>query len=119
MESVSGLGATGSSQHISCNNTTNAYERTGIYPFDPQCLAWTEAIESLGLASSLERDEKRIVQFEIRPRASLDPIDLDNNDKKSLRKEIPIDKRNNFSDTEVEKLLSENIVKAWRENTYR
>ena len=30
------------------NNATNAFKRTGIYPFNPFAEAWTDAIQSLG-----------------------------------------------------------------------
>ena len=46
------------------NNTTSAYEKTGVYPFDPNCFAWQEAIENIGQTSTLDQDEKRKVQYE-------------------------------------------------------
>lgn len=104
--------------NTSCNNTTNAYERTGIYPFDPECSAWTEAIESLGLASTLDRDEKRAVQYEIRPKVSACLNVLNDNEKKLLRRDIHIDKNNYFTDVEVAKLVLENLLKAWREKIH-
>jgi hypothetical protein len=45
-----------------CNNTTNVYERTCIYPFDPKSVAWSEAKDTLGLTSTFDCNEKRILQ---------------------------------------------------------
>jgi hypothetical protein len=39
------------------NNTTNAYARTGTYPLDPYCLAWTIAINTLGLDSGEKKNK--------------------------------------------------------------
>jgi hypothetical protein len=40
-----------------CNNTTNAYRRTGVKPFDPFCSAWGESIETLGIATKDEETQ--------------------------------------------------------------
>ena len=37
---------------------TSAYKKTRMYPFDPNCWAWTEAIENLGQSLTIEWDKK-------------------------------------------------------------
>jgi hypothetical protein len=49
------------------NITTSAYKKMGMYPFDPMCWAWSEAIDSIGQSSTTERDERQKVKDEIYP----------------------------------------------------
>ena len=58
------------------NNTTSAYEKTGIYPFNPKCLAWTEAIESIGQTSTIHRDARQKVRYEFVPNGRTDLVVL-------------------------------------------
>ncbi len=48
------------------NMTTNAYQRTGMYPFNPFAEEWMKAIESLGLKNDDETDN--FVQYEVVPK---------------------------------------------------
>jgi len=41
----------------------NAFQRTGLYPYDPNCESWSNAIDTLGLGN----DAKGKVQYEIYP----------------------------------------------------
>lgn len=49
-------------RELGINNTTNAYGRTGAYPFNPFASAWTIAIDTLGLET---RDNKSKVQYNV------------------------------------------------------
>ena len=96
------------------NNTTSAYEKTGLYPFDPNCWAWTEAIESLGQTSTLQRDEKRKVQYEVYPKQDI--IELTPEEKTTLRDGLDINPNLEFTDKIVARMRLETIVLAkWRQ----
>ena len=73
------------------NNTTSAYKKTGVYPFDPNCWAWTEAIENLGQSSKIERDEKRKVQYEAYPKEGHDLVRLSQGQRHALWEGMDID----------------------------
>ena len=49
-------------RQLGINNTTNAYARTGAYPFNPFASAWTIAIHTLGLET---REDKSKVQYNV------------------------------------------------------
>ena len=95
------------------NTTTNAYEKTGMYPFYPKCSAWSSAIETLGLASTETRDKQRKVQYEIFPARGPD-LTLSIGDKLILRNddvELDTDKQ----DYELAMIRGMGILKRWRE----
>ena len=46
------------------NNATNAFQRTGLYPYNPNCESWSGAINTLGLGNN---NTKGQVQYEIYP----------------------------------------------------
>jgi hypothetical protein len=98
------------------NNTTSAYEKTGLYPFDPYCWAWTEAIESLGQTSTVVRDEKRKVQYEVYPKEDCNIVTLTPEDKKALRDGLDIDPELVFSDNIVAKIRAQSVIlNKWRQ----
>jgi len=37
-------------QSVQCNNATNAFFHTGLYPYSPLAVAWTDAIQTIGHA---------------------------------------------------------------------
>jgi len=51
-------------QNSGMNNTTNAFTRMGLYPYDPDCESWAGAIETLGLGNN---NIKGKVQYEVYP----------------------------------------------------
>jgi len=54
------------------NNTTNAWERTGLFPFNPLCEAWTTAIATLGNISKKQKESQQAsVYYEVRARKEL------------------------------------------------
>ncbi len=70
------------------NTTTNAYQRTGMYPFNPFNEEWMRAIETLGLKNDDETD--KLVQYEVVPKEDsqgrYDNPTLTDCEKKKLRK---------------------------------
>jgi hypothetical protein len=74
------------------NNTTSAYEKTGLYPFNPRCWAWTEAIESNGKSLTVLRDCRRKVQYNIAPNGQTNHIVLSPDNKSALRNGMDISK---------------------------
>ena len=61
------------------NSTTHSYERTGLFPLNPMCSAWREAIESIGL----KNDEFQTIRYEIVAKKDIPPIT--NEEEKILR----------------------------------
>ncbi len=68
--------------------TTNAYQSTGMYPFNPFAEEWMKAIESLGLKNADETDN--FVQYEVVPKEERQGLynnpTLTNVEKKSFEK---------------------------------
>ena len=48
------------------NNTTSAYAKTGLLPFNPFADAWEEAISNLGMDKTLNLSMENMTQWEIR-----------------------------------------------------
>ena len=69
-----------------CNNTTNAYRRTGVKPFDPFCSAWGESIETLVHAT---KDDKTPISYEVV--AKLSAEELSEDEKKLLREGLELE----------------------------
>ncbi len=92
------------------NNATNAFKRTGLYPYDPNCESWSHAIETLGLGND---DNKGKVQYEIYP--LLPPKQLSIEEKEILRQDVYIDPEND-KDLVVAFTRAEQILKKWRED---
>jgi len=42
-------------ENTGINNATNAFQCTGLYPYNPNCESWSGAIETLGLATDNEK----------------------------------------------------------------
>ena len=49
-------------QNTGINNATNAFQCTGLYPYNPNCESWSGTIDSLGLATD---NDKGKVQYKI------------------------------------------------------
>jgi len=94
------------------NNATNAFRRTGLYPFDPNCESWTTAIETLGLAND---DKKGKVQYEVYP---LHPLrQLSEEERNILHLDLKITASNDITgDIGVATVLAEHILARWRED---
>ncbi len=73
------------------NNATNAFQKTGLYPYDPNCESWSSAIDTLGLGN----DDKGKVQYEIYP--TLPQKELSIEEKKILRQDLNIDPENDIT----------------------
>ena len=95
-----------------CNNTTNAYRRTGVKPFDPFCSAWGESIETLGHAT---KDDKTPISYEVV--AKLSAEELSEDEKKLLREglELEDDQTNDLGDHATAMIRGDEILKVWRE----
>jgi len=72
------------------NNATNAFERTGLYPYDPDCESWSGAINTLGLGYSDNNKSK--VQYEAY--ATLPQPQLSVEEKKTLLGDLKADPEN-------------------------
>ena len=97
------------------NNTTSAYEKTGMYPFDPDCFAWTEAMDNVGLTSSTQRDYKRQVSYEIYANETCGLVELSPDEKKTLRDDMDLDEDLGLPDQIVATLRGHTILKKWRQ----
>jgi hypothetical protein len=95
-----------------CNNTTNAYRRTGVKPFDPFCSAWGESIETLGHAT---KDDKTPIAYEVVAKLSADELTED--EKKLLREGMDLDDdpTNDLGDHATAMIRGDEILKEWRE----
>jgi len=57
---------------LKCNNTTNAWEQTGLFPFNPLCEAWMTAIATLGNITEKHRESQQaVVNYEVRTKPDL------------------------------------------------
>ena len=83
------------------NNTTSAYEKTGMYPFDPDCFAWTEAMDNVGLTSSTQRDYKRQVSYEIYANETCGLV------------ELSPDKKKTYATTWISMRILASLIKLW------
>jgi hypothetical protein len=98
---------------LGLNNTTNAYERTGVFPIDPFASTWTEAIETLGgVENAREREERPKVQYEALAKLLLPEI-LDN-DKKIMREGLTIDPLLDENNLAVALICGGEILSKWR-----
>ena len=67
--------------------------RTGLYPYNPDCESWTDAIETLGLA--YDDNTKGKVQYEIYPMPQ--PNQLTDEEKRILRHDLDIAPENDIT----------------------
>jgi hypothetical protein len=97
---------------VGCNNTTNAYQRTGVYPLNPYSTAWMEAIETLGLVG--ETDElKKQVSYEVCARSDLPK--LSDMEMEQLREGLELNAAlEKLGDVAVACLRGEEMLKKWR-----
>jgi len=51
---------------LKCNNTTNAWEQTGLFPFNPLCEAWTTAIATLGnISEKQNKSQQAAINYKV------------------------------------------------------
>ena len=100
-------------RELGFNNTTNAYERTGMFPFNPFASAWMDAIETLG--TGVEKNEEFRVQYE--PFVKKDHQELSPLEKEKLRegqtRTDPLD-NHDLGDGAIAIVRGEEILKLWR-----
>jgi len=54
------------------NNTTNAREQTGLFPFNPLCKAWTTAIVTLSNITEKQKESQQpTVYYKVRAKQGL------------------------------------------------
>jgi hypothetical protein len=90
------------------NNSTRAYERTGVWPLDPCAEAWTGAIDGLGVANT----ECTTVSYEIVPLSEKMPV-LTPEEKKLLRTDLDLDDQNDLGDFYCAEIQSTKILGKW------
>jgi len=97
------------------NNATNAFKRTGLYPYNPNCESWSGAIDTLGLANN---DSKGKVQYEIYP--TLPQKQLTDDEKKILWDGLNVNPENEITgitgDVGVAFTQAEHVLKRWHED---
>jgi hypothetical protein len=96
-------------RNLGYNNTTNAYERTGIYPLNPFAIGWMEAIDSLGLQ---EKCDETKVRYE--PIVKSDIAELSPEDRAVLREGFGGPVHSTLCDSEIALLRGEEILSKWR-----
>jgi hypothetical protein len=98
-------------RELGINNTTNAYARTGAYPLDPFCSAWTIAINTLGLDS---RENKTKVSYEVVLKTGGLP-ELTDKEMLELKEGLVLDPTiEAFGRGAVAVVRGEEILKKWR-----
>ncbi len=96
-------------RRVNMNNTTRAFKRTGLFPFDPFSESWTEAIETIGQG----QPKNAAAQYEIFPNENTPQ--LTESESALLRKDLEgeiLKKR----DLEVAFIRATHILKKWRED---
>ncbi len=89
------------------NNTTRAFERTGVFPLNPFCEAWTDAIDGLGSGN----DECATRSYEIVPAEEM-PI-LSREEQSLLRTGLDLDDQNDLGDYYVAEIQASRILGKW------
>ena len=95
------------------NNTTNAFERTGLQPFNPFCLAWKEAIDTLGLLQEDKNSKK--VHYKVLPKQETSIPELTDAERKLLREPYQGPIHRKLLDLEIALLRGEEILAKWRQ----
>jgi hypothetical protein len=97
---------------VGCNNTTNAYVRTGIYPLNPYSSAWMEAIHTLGLLG--EQDElKKQIGYEVTALPNIPELSVQ--EKALLRDGLMLNATlSDLGDVAVACIRGEELLKKWR-----
>lgn len=94
-----------------CNATTTAYEKTGIYPFNPCSSAWEEAIDSLGCF--VEQKGEKLTSYE--PVLKQAQPELSESETKALRKDYSDERFSDLLDSDIALQLGNKILGLWRE----
>jgi hypothetical protein len=90
------------------NNSTRAYERTGVFPFDPFAEAWKGAIDGLGVGN----EKCSTVSYEIVPAEEKMPT-LTPEEKKLLRTDLDLDDHNDLGDFYCAEIQASKILGKW------
>ena len=90
------------------NNSTRAYERTGVFPFDPFAEAWTGAINGLGVGN----EKCTTVSYEVVPAEEKMPA-LTPEEKKLLRTGLDLDDQNDLGDWYCAEIQASIILGKW------
>jgi hypothetical protein len=91
------------------NNTTRAFERTGVYPLNPFCTAWTDAIDGLGTANQ----ESKTLSYEIVPSTLDEMPTLSPQEKHLLRTGLDLDDNNDLGDYYIAEIQATKILGKW------
>ena len=60
----------------SCNNTTSAWQKTGLFPFNPFCEAWENILETMGPLNKKYKETRNeeVIEYEIKLRKGVSPL---------------------------------------------
>jgi len=100
-------------QTTGMNNATNAFKRTGLYPYNPNCESWAGAIATLGLATE---DEKGKVQYEVYP--TLPTRELSSEEQTILHDGLNMLQKKDITgeDVAAAMICGEHMLKRWHED---
>jgi hypothetical protein len=90
------------------NNTTRAFERTGVFPLNPFCEAWTDAIDGLGSGN----DDCATRSYEIVPAEEMLPT-LCPEEQSLLRTGLDLDDKNDLGDYYAAEIQASRILGKW------
>jgi hypothetical protein len=90
------------------NNSTRANARTGVFPLNPFCEAWMEAIECLGTGN----EECGTTSYEIFPR-EVRMRTLNSDECKLLRTDLVLDEKNDLGDYYCAEIQASKILGKW------
>jgi hypothetical protein len=96
-------------RNLGYNNTTNAYERTGIFPLNPFAIGWKEAIDTLGLQEDWEENK---VRYEPIIKSGVAELSLE--DRAVLREGFQGAVHSKLTDSVIALLRGEEIMSKWR-----
>ncbi len=99
------------------NNTTNAWERTGLFPFNPLCEAWTTAIATLGNISEKQKESQQAaINYEVRTKPDLaDALTIE--EKNILRENLDLGSPDNdMGDLYVARIRATSMLARWRDD---
>jgi len=100
-------------QNTGINNATNAFQCTGLYPYNPNCKSWSGAINTLGLATDSEKGK---VQYEIY--ATLPSRELSSDERNILHDGLNTAQKDDITGENVAAAMirAEHVLKRWRED---
>ncbi len=100
------------------NNTTNAWERTGLFPFNPLCEAWTTAIATLGCITEKQKEHQKVtVSYEVQAKNNNSSNILTLEQKNQLQEDLDLgEPGNDFGDYYVAKIRANCMLARWRDD---